>query len=348
MENAYIQSRLMRPPLRVDQSQSGGCEEALIEQLGRLVSIKGADLMLSSTPEEIQGHQRLRHTVNPKMWKWKVISGWKGLGRGERINFWNSDCLRWRLERVQHHDCCILHLTDSLVCLHSMTSGRTSSRRLTRTLCRINSLLLAHNVSGLSKYVSADLNHATRRIDRRVGRCEPSFATQARRAKDRQKLGRLKQLTVQPSTRVRYKKALNKFLVFLKAEGLELPSRREHLDSLVMEYIEHLWLSGEGRGLAADTLASLQDYDAKIRGHLPGAWRLVKTWVTHELPNRAPPVPELVLQRMVGWSLNHGHFAFATSLLVCFYGVLRTGGLLDVVRNRVEISAKLRTAVIAL
>ena len=41
-----------------------------------------------------------------------------------------------------------------------------------------------------------------------------------------------------------------------------------------MEYIEHLWRTGEGRGLAADTLASLQDFDAKIRGQLPGAWRL--------------------------------------------------------------------------
>ena len=96
-------------------------------------------------------------------------------------------------------------------------------------------------------------------------------ATQASRAKDRQKLGTLRQLTVQPSTRIRYDKALNRFLSFLKAEGLELPARRDRLDPLVMEYIEHLWITGEGRGLAADTLASLQDYDAKIRGHLPGA-----------------------------------------------------------------------------
>ena len=70
---------------------------------------------------------------------------------------------------------------------------------------------------------------------------------------------------------------LNRFLSFLKAEGLQLPSKRDQLDPLVMEYIEHLWLTGEGRGLAADTLASLQDHDAKIRGHLSGAWRLVKT-----------------------------------------------------------------------
>ena len=173
-------------------------------------------------------------------------------------------------------------------------------------------------------------------------------STQARRAHDRQKLGTLRQLTVQPSTRIRYEKALNRFLTFLKSEGLSLPSKRENLDPLVMEYIEHLWLSGEGRGLAADTLASLQDHDAKIRGHLPGAWRLVKTWVTHELPNRAPPMPELILHSMVGWSLCNNHFAFATSLLLCFYGILRTGELLDVVRDKVEISSKLRTVVVAL
>ena len=95
----------------------------------------------------------------------------------------------------------------------------------------------------------------TLRIVRLGGQCTPSFAmpkvvfegsAQARRAQDKQKLGSLKQLTVQPSTRLRYEKALNKFLSFL------LPSKREQLDTLVMEYIEHLWLSGEGRGLAAD------------------------------------------------------------------------------------------------
>ena len=153
--NPYIQSRLMRPPLTPDQRPTGTPGSALVEQLGRLGS-----------PEEIQGHQRLRHTVNPKMWKWKVISGWKWTGRGEHINSLELRaclaCLRWRMEHLQEHDCRILHLTDSLVCLHSMTRGRTSSRRLRRTLCRINSLLLAHNVVGLWGYVSTDLNPADR------------------------------------------------------------------------------------------------------------------------------------------------------------------------------------------
>ena len=68
--NPYIQSRLMRSPLRPDQSQTKRPAQALTNQLGRLVSTKGADLMLNSTPDEVQGHQRLRHTINPKMWKW--------------------------------------------------------------------------------------------------------------------------------------------------------------------------------------------------------------------------------------------------------------------------------------
>ena len=164
--NPYIQSRLMRPPLTLDQGVSGSSESTLADQLGRLVSTKGADIMLLSTPDEVQSHQRLRHTVNPKMWRWKVISGWRWTGRGEHINSLELRaclaCLRWRLEHVQEHDCRILHLTDSLVCLHSMTRGRTSSRRLRRTLCRINSLLLAHNVVGLWGYVSTDLNPADR------------------------------------------------------------------------------------------------------------------------------------------------------------------------------------------
>ena len=145
---------------------SGSSEATLVEQLGRLVSTKGADIMLISTPDEVQSHQRLRRTVNPKMWKWRVISGWKWTGQGEHINSLELRaclaCLRWRLEHVQEHDCRILHLTDSLVCLHSMTRGRTSSRRLRRTLCRINSLLLARNVVGLWGYVSTDLNPADR------------------------------------------------------------------------------------------------------------------------------------------------------------------------------------------
>ena len=162
--NPYIHSRLMRPPLNVDQQKSSVPETALAAQLGRLVSTKGADLMFTAAQDEVQRFQRLRHTVNAKMWTWQVVSGWKWHNQKEHINSLELRailaCLRWRVEHLSEHSCRILHLTDSLVCLHSLTRGRTSSRRLRRTLCRINSLLLAHDVAGLWGYVHTDLNPA--------------------------------------------------------------------------------------------------------------------------------------------------------------------------------------------
>ena len=154
----------MRPPLQTEQQASTVPEKALVQQLGRLVSTKGSDLMITAAQDEMQSYQRLRHTINAKMWRWKVVSGWKWRSQGEHINSLELRailaCLRWRCEHLGEYDTRILHLTDSLVCLHSLTRGRTSSRRLRRTLCRINSLLLARNVGALWGYVHTDLNPA--------------------------------------------------------------------------------------------------------------------------------------------------------------------------------------------
>lgn len=54
----------MRPPLQTDQQASAVSEETLVQQLGRLVSTKGSDLMITAAQDEIQSYQRLRRTVN--------------------------------------------------------------------------------------------------------------------------------------------------------------------------------------------------------------------------------------------------------------------------------------------
>ena len=131
--------------------------------------------------------------------------------------------------------------------------------------------------------------------------------TQSERAKQRQRLGSLKDLTVQPATRVRYNNAVDHFLQFLNTNNLTLPKQRQHLDPLVCEFLEYLWSQGYGRARASDAVAGLQDQDPKLRGHLQGAWRMLKAWNLHEIPSRAPPLPEHVLHAMVGW-------AFSTSI----------------------------------
>eukprot|EP00438_Fugacium_kawagutii_P025256 Skav212858 [mRNA] locus=scaffold786:248358:249889:+ [translate_table: standard] len=149
----------------------------------------------------------------------------------------------------------------------------------------------------------------------------------------RNQLGPLRNLTVQPKTRARYSKALDKFFLYLRQRDLQLPTRKALLDPLMSEYIEHLWASGEGRSLASDSLAAVQDRDPGVKGHLPSSWRLLKTWNAHEIPCRAPPLTEQALHTLVGHALFNNRPEFALSLLLGFYGLLRTGELLGL-RNQ--------------
>lgn len=114
--------------------------------------------------------------------------------------------------------------------------------------------------------------------------------TKEQRKTVRKSLGSLKSLTVQPVTKERYNNSLQLFYDYLKREGLRLPSKRDQLDSLVSDYLEYLWAEGEGRASVSSILAALQDKDPKVKGFLPGSWRLMKTWSTNEVPVRAPPL----------------------------------------------------------
>ena len=78
------------------------------------------------------------------------------------------------------------------------------------------------------------------------------------RMANRKALGSLSSLTVQPKTKVRYEQARKKFYIFLHDFHLVLPTQRDALDGLLCDYLEFLWASGEGRGLASDTVAGLQ------------------------------------------------------------------------------------------
>ena len=150
--------------------------------------------------------------------------------------------------------------------------------------------------------------------------------SQQERKKVRNKLGSLKGLTVQPRTRQLYTECLNRFFDWMAGEGLVLPRL---VDALVSDYLEHLWASGEGRSVANNTLAALQDRDPSLKKKLPGSWRLLKAWATVEIPNRAPPMTLQILDALCGWSIFKGCPAFGLSLRIAFFGLLRTGELLS-------------------
>ena len=172
--------------------------------------------------------------------------------------------------------------------------------------------------------------------------------TKQERCKIRKDMGSLKSLTVQPKTRARYDQARDKFYSFLKLNSLLLPRQRSEMDNLLTEYLEHLGATGEGRALASDTLASLQDIDPRLRGQIPASWRLLKTWQVHEIPSRAPPFPEKILQALVGYFLFYEDPAMALSLLLGYYGMLRTGEVQAIRARDVLISESHTNAVVSL
>ena len=181
-----VQGRLVRLPIQSQRLTQGRDPKILNAQLGNLISIKGEDIMLTTPTSQMVKFHRLRASVPGRLWKWKVIAGWKWKLGSEHINSLELRAifttLRWRVEHRLHSNCRLIHLTDSLVCLHALTRGRSSSRKLRRTMSRINALVLAANLQPVWGYIHTDQNPADRpsRWGQRVKtRCRHAKKTRA-------------------------------------------------------------------------------------------------------------------------------------------------------------------------
>ena len=160
-----LASILQRPPIRrspVEPPQ----EVNLAQRMAGLVSIKGEDLMLQGPTEALGKFQRFRQTVPSKAWKWREVAGWAWRGPPEHINQLELRAvlttLKWLIGKKQMVNCRVLHLTDSMVVLHALSRGRSSSRKLRRTLMRVQALLLVSNLHPVWAYVHTSLNPADR------------------------------------------------------------------------------------------------------------------------------------------------------------------------------------------
>lgn len=165
--DSQLQGFLARPPLvPVRQTTGVATEAVLTKKLANFVSVKGEDLMIQAPSEGLVKFHRLRASVPSKLWRWRTICGWPWKHAHCHINFLELQailtCMQWRMGKKKHRRCRFLHLTDSLVCLHTLSRGRSSSRKLRAVLCKINALLLAADVHPLWGYVHTRENPADR------------------------------------------------------------------------------------------------------------------------------------------------------------------------------------------
>ena len=162
-----FQSFLQRPYLERKRSPvNHECGDKLVRKLLTLVSIKGEDLLLQTETEDQVKYHRLRASIPANLWKWRTVAGWSWTGSKEHINVLELRAvltsLRWRIERCKSLHKKFVHLVDSQVVLHALSRGRSSSRKLRRTLLRANALLLATRTQVVWAYVHTAQNPADR------------------------------------------------------------------------------------------------------------------------------------------------------------------------------------------
>ena len=165
--SSCLRGYLARPPIRVPRGPGLQDTHAILaRKLSSFVSIKGEDILLQSPTEGTLKFHRLRTGVPAKLWRWRVIAGWRWKYGNAHINELELRAvlttLSWRLERRRQFSSRFVHLVDSLVVLHCLSRGRSSARKLRRPLSQINSLLLAADVHPVWAYVSTKQNPADR------------------------------------------------------------------------------------------------------------------------------------------------------------------------------------------
>ena len=149
------------------------------------------------------------------------------------------------------------------------------------------------------------------------------------RAQARQKIGRLKDQKLRPTTLLRYINSVTLFINWLEGGSTPIPRQPDAWDAAISDYAEHLWETGESKQLFGDLLSGLPHFLAETRGSLKGSWKLFATWKRLELPVRAVPFSTDVLLAMMGAALMEDDLEQAGAYILGFMCMLRTGELVS-------------------
>ena len=163
---SQLASVLLRPPLMASSKLTESNGQLLARKLIGLTSVKGEDILLQTPSEQLVKFAWLRSSLPASLWRWKELAGWSWRGTKDHINTLEMRAihttLKWLTRQRKLSGCRLIHLTDSLVCLHALARGRTSSRKMRRTLIRIQAMLLRHDLHPLWAYIHTSLNPADR------------------------------------------------------------------------------------------------------------------------------------------------------------------------------------------
>ena len=151
---------------------------------------------------------------------------------------------------------------------------------------------------------------------------------QRARQKRRQKIGGcLEDRGITQKTRERYFSAVRQVLPRLQ--------QAEDIDAEVGQWVEERFAAGASITSISDTLCGLQHYCRGLKNQLTAGWRLFKIWRRVERPKQAPPLPYPVFLGLLGSALQFEDLELAVLLSLGFWGMLRTGEMLQLTKQQV-------------
>ena len=100
--------------------------------------------------------------------------------------------------------------------------------------------------------------------------------------------------------------------------------------------------------LRNDTCSGLQHHVPNLRGKLVGSWRLLKARSKTELPNRATPMSQVVLQAFMGIALKEHGLNHALCYALCFQGFPRPAEAFQLVPQAVDLDLQACSAILML
>lgn len=101
------------------------------------------------------------------------------------------------------------------------------------------------------------------------------------------------------------------------------------IDKDLSDWVEQQYLAGKGITVVSDALSGIHHFCPGFRGQLQESWRLFGIWRRIERPRQAPPLPVSFLLAMMGKALAEEKLALCCCLGLAFWGMLRTGELLQ-------------------
>jgi integrase len=135
-----------------------------------------------------------------------------------------------------------------------------------------------------------------------------------------------------PTTANKYSKAVNRFAGWCDAVGV-MPTTSQQLDRYLSDYFVDLWFKQVGKHEASCTLYGLDMLLPGIKKRLDRSRRSLRGY-NRLMPSVArPPLPATVATAIAVWLASTGRFSMAVGVLLSFDCYLRSGELLQVVRE---------------